>query len=82
MFKVKIPIDEDSYCSNSDVETNNKVSNYYPFCEEGVIALINITNYFDLGGFCIIFLSLGLKPRAVAGGPSVTRFTYCNYFSN
>jgi len=28
------------------------------------------------GGFCMISKSGGLKPRAVAGGPSVTRFTH------
>jgi hypothetical protein len=31
--------------------------------------------YFDLGNFFIMFLSGGLNPRAVAGGPSVTKFT-------
>lgn len=28
------------------------------------------------GGFCMMSRSGGLKPRAVAGGPSVTRFTH------
>ena len=31
--------------------------------------------YLLLGGLVIMFFSFGLKPRAVAGGPSVTRFT-------
>lgn len=29
-----------------------------------------------LGGFFIMSLSEGLKPRAVAGGPSVTKLTH------
>ena len=33
----------------------------------------------SLGGFFMISISGGLKPRAVAGGPSVTRFTQSNY---
>lgn len=28
------------------------------------------------GGFCMMSTSGGLKPSAVAGGPSVTRFTH------
>ena len=28
------------------------------------------------GGFCMMSVSGGLKPSAVAGGPSVTRFTH------
>jgi len=32
-------------------------------------------NYLDLGGFFMIFFSGGLKPKAVAGGPSVTKLT-------
>lgn len=31
-----------------------------------------------LGGFCIMSTSAGLNPRAVAGGPSVTKFTQSN----
>jgi hypothetical protein len=34
--------------------------------------------YFDLGGFFIMFCSGGLNPRAVAGGPSVTKLTHNN----
>jgi len=32
-----------------------------------------------LGGFFMMSLSGGLKPRAVAGGPSVTRLTQRSY---
>ena len=31
-----------------------------------------------LGGFCMMSRSGGLKPRAVAGGPSVTKLTHSN----
>ena len=46
-----------------------------------MIKYLNITHPFKrassalLGGFFIISLSGGLKPRAVAGGPSVTKLT-------
>ena len=42
-------------------------------------SLLNLNNtYSCLGGFFIIFFSVGLKLRAVAGGPSVTKFTHNN----
>lgn len=42
---------------------------------KGSSLILDMNIYLDLGAFFIMFGSGGLNPKAVAGGPSVTRLT-------
>jgi hypothetical protein len=75
MIEVEIPIDKNTDCCNTNIGTNNEVSENNPSTKERIIAELDLI-YLDLGGFCIMLSSGGLNPSAVAGGPSVTRLTY------
>ncbi len=74
MVEVQVPIDKNSNCSTANIKSDDEVSKNNPASNKSIITNLNYS-YFDLGDFFIIFFSGGLKPNAVAGGPSVTKFT-------
>ena len=78
MLKVDVPVSKYTDSSAANVYTYDEVSNDNPSGNKRIVAYFKINSYLLLGGFFMIPLSGGLNPRAVAGGPSVTRFTQSN----
>ena len=78
-----VPVNKYTTGSNTNISTNNHISDENPLSNDWFFALKIMSIklqiiYCGLGGLSMMFGSAGLKLRAVAGKPSVTRLTQSN----